>query len=843
MSAVQSAVAMAQETPALSPRVLPSRHARVVSHHATSVVATRAIDPPTLDGRDADEVWLVAPVITEFRQHNPVEDGDPIYRTEARIGYDAKHFYVFVRAYDPSPDSILAFLSRRDGSTKSDYLHVMLDGYHDRRTGVRLATNPLGVKRDVAYSNDLTGDPSWDGVWDVATTVDSLGWTAEFRIPFSQLRYPQAPTHTFGFAIWRDIARHSEQVSWPLYRRSQQGFVSQWGDVTDVNGIAAPRRIEVLPYAVATNTQGGAPSGAAPGDGSSSQRRSMAFGADVKVGVTSNLTLDGSINPDFGQVEADPAQLNLTAFELVQPERRPFFLEGAGTFGFDGLNPQSQGTFYSRRIGRTPQLGSGTNSTILGAAKVTGRTANGLNVGFLNAFTQREVVAGRTIEPATNYLVTRLAQDVRGGNSGVGAILTATNRFLDSASATALRENAYVVGVDGRHRFGGNKYEVSASALMSHVTGSVDAMIATQRSSTHYFHRAGSSLLVDSTATRLSGARITATISRNGGGALRFGSGFATTTPGYEMNDLGFLARADITHQNIWMRVQLNTPTALYRALNVSLIEGSNWNSERQPTSTWGILDIDGQLPNQWTFWTGWSVNNFGRVYDDRASRGGPPVRRNLRQTGTAGFETDARKPFGFTLQGTLVVPDVTGSYDRVLNPSLRLRVASRVQANVGLALSSSLNDQQWYVNETDLSGTHYAFARNRQKTASMTARVDYTMTRDLSLQAYAQPFLSALDYSNPRELVNPEAKLNGDRFTSYGGTSPQDLTFLQFRSTTVLRWEYRPGSVLFLAWQQGRNRSGEDASTFDFGRGLGDLFGTRSDNSFLIKGSYWFSR
>jgi hypothetical protein len=405
---------------------------------ATAATAARADVAPTLDGRDDDDIWRDAPAITQFRQHDPVEDGDPRYRTEARVGYDAKNLYVFVRAYDPSPDSIMAFLSRRDGSTKSDYVHVMVDGYKDRRTGFRFTTNPVGVKRDVYHSNDSNEDPSWDGVWDVVTTVDSLGWTAEFRIPFSQLRYPQAATNTFGFAIWRDIARYSERLSWPVFRRSQQGFVSQWGEVAGFDGLAVPSRLEVLPYTVATNSPR-----AVPGEWVRERDQTFAIGADVKYGVTSNLTLNGTVNPDFGQVEADPAQLNLTAFELFQMERRPFFLEGAGTFGFAGSSPHSQGVFYSRRIGRAPQLGSGTNSTILGAAKVTGRTTGGLNVGILNAFTQREVDGGATIEPATNYHVTRLAQDLRNGNSGVGLILTATNRFLDGATENALRENAY----------------------------------------------------------------------------------------------------------------------------------------------------------------------------------------------------------------------------------------------------------------------------------------------------------------------------------------------------------------------------------------------------------------
>ncbi len=832
--ALQGSVALGPSPSASAP---PPTRISVPVPTATSATAARAEVAPTLDGRDDDEIWRDAPAITQFRQHDPVEDGDPRYRTEARVAYDAKNLYVFIRAFDPSPDSIMAFLSRRDGSTKSDYVHVMVDGYRDRRTGFRFTVNPLGVKRDVYHSNDSNEDPSWDGVWDVATAVDEQGWAAEYRIPLSQIRYPEQASNTFGFAIWRDIARYSERLSWPVFRRSQQGFVSQWGEVSGFDGLVSARRVEVVPYTVATNQT--RPEG--PGEWGREQK--FAFGADMKVGITSNLTLDGAVNPDFGQVEADPAQLNLTAFELFQMERRPFFLEGSGTFGFAGSSPHSPGVFYSRRIGRAPQLGAASNTTILGAAKVTGRTSGGLNVGFLNAYTQREVDGGATIEPATNYLVTRLAQDLRNGNSGVGMILTATNRFLDPASEGALRENAYVVGLDGRHRFGGNRYQVSGSVITSYVSGTAASITATQRNSAHYYQRIGSSLEVDPDATSLTGTRANVNVGKNGGGIWRFGGGLTATTPGYEVNDLGFMNRADIINNNQWLSLQLTKPTKLYRQMYVNLNQGNDWNFDGLRLNTWGNFNVNGQLPNQWWFWAGWNVNNIGANYDDRTARGGPAFRKNFRQNGWLGFETDARAPIGGVLQGYFVLRDASGSSDFGVDPSLRFRVASRLQANIGLGFSRSINDQQWYANVTDGSGTHYAFARIDQTTASMTARVDYTMTSNLSLQVYAQPFIATGGYSNLRELVDPDAERYADRFAPYAGTTLSDFNFKSFTSNTVLRWEYRPGSVLFFVWQQGRSQSGLDAGTFDIGRDIGNLFDTRSDNTFLIKGSYWFSR
>src|SRR5690242_13108698 len=383
--------------------------------------ATRSAEAPSIDGRDDERAWRDAAPVTAFRQFDPVEDAEPSMRTEARVVYDEAHLYVFVRAFDPRPDSIIALLSRRDVRTASDQIKVMIDSYHDRRTGFEFAVNPAGVKRDYYAYDDGAEDVSWDAVWDVATRIDSLGWTAEFRIPLSQLRYPPAASHTFGVMIIRELARRNERVSWPLLRRSRNALVSQFGDVGGLAGLGSPRRLELAPYMLVRNT------GAVRGD---DIRRSQqgTMGADLKYGLTSNLTLDGTINPDFGQVEADPAQLNLTAFETFFEERRPFFLEGAGIFSFNtncgDIDSGCTGLFYSRRIGRSPQLSgeygdaaSPTSTPIAAAAKLTGRLANGFSIGLLDAVTERvdgvSDIGGQraAIEPRTNYGVLRIQRD------------------------------------------------------------------------------------------------------------------------------------------------------------------------------------------------------------------------------------------------------------------------------------------------------------------------------------------------------------------------------------------------------------------------------------------------
>src|SRR6266446_2065478 len=385
--------------------------------NATTAVARRAATPPVIDGKDSDEVWRLAPVIKDFRQFLPTEDANPSFPTEAKVAYDDHNLYVFVRAFDSHPDSIKKLLARRDVRICCDQIKIVIDSYHDRRTGFEFAVNPGGVKRDYAmYGDDQQEDDAWDGVWEVATQVDSLGWTAEFRIPLSQLRYAHAPSNTFGFAIWRDIDRHGgERVGWPLYRTSRRGFVSQLGDLVGLEGLAAPRRLELAPYAVTKNV---------PSAGFQHDQKYDA-GADIKYGITSNITVDATVNPDFGQVEADPSVVNLTSFETFYQERRPFFVEGTGIFNFgvncNIVNCNGEGLFYSRRIGHDP-------SRILGAAKITGRLPGGLTIGAVEGITKRAADSNVTLEPSTNYGVLRLTQDFRNLQSVFGFLLTAVNR-------------------------------------------------------------------------------------------------------------------------------------------------------------------------------------------------------------------------------------------------------------------------------------------------------------------------------------------------------------------------------------------------------------------------------
>jgi hypothetical protein len=818
----------------------------------TQASASRAVRPPTIDGRDDDEVWRNAPPITAFQEFDPVEGKPARFATDARVAYDEHNLYVFIRAFDPEPQKILRILARRDVRPPTDQLKIIVDSYHDRRSGYEFAVNPAGVKRDYAIYNDSDEDDAWDGVWDVATTVDSLGWTAEFRVPLSQLRYANAPAHTFGFAVWRDIERFKERVSWPLYRRNQSGLASQLGELTGIEGISSPRRLEVLPYVVTKNVS-------VPTASGFERDQRFTAGADFKYGVTSNLTLDGTVNPDFGQVEADPAVLNLGAFETFFREKRPFFIEGSGLLRFP-VNCNvvrdcgSENLFYSRRIGRAPQLSdrygdasSATASTIIGAAKLTGRLPRGLSLGVLDAVTQRQAgSANRSIEPATNYTVVRATQDLRHGETGIGVIGTAVNRALDQWSRDYLRSSAVVGGADVRHRFLQGRYELSGSITASRVTGSPAAIAATQQNSTHYYQRPDGALRFDSTRTALTGHAAQVRFGKFGGPLLRFETSYQRVSPGYEINDLGFLNRADWQEQATWVALQFQRPAAFYQRLFWNFNEWNDWTTAGLPLQHAVNTNAHTELKNHWWLHAGGTLGQLGTTYCDRCARGGPALRGSPYVAPWGGIEGDGRRTVVPYFWVNYWRGDEGRSSSLNLSPSFDLRVSSRWTASLGLNISKNTDHTQWFGNFTDSAATpHYTFAHLDQRTLSLQWRLNFTASPNLTVQIYAEPFVSKGRYSDIRELADPRARAYVDRFRPYGDTAvsnaPGGFNFKQFRSNTVLRWEYKPGSTIYLVWTQGRQDFETAYGVRSFGGDFRELFRSHADNTFLIKVSHWF--
>jgi hypothetical protein len=816
--------------------------------------AVRAEVPPVIDGREDDAVWRTVPATSEFLEFQPTEGKAPRFRTEFKAAYDDRNLYVFVRAYDPHPDSIMTALTRRDERGPSDQLKVMIDSYHDRRSGFEFAVNPVGVKRDYAMYNDAQEDQSWDGIWDAGTRIDSLGWTAEFRIPFSQLRYADQPSHVFGFSVWRDIERFKERTSWPLFRGSKGGISSQLGLLTGIDNITRFHRLEVTPYALARSTNVPVTS-APPGEVPWAQSQRASAGVDVKYGVTPNLTLDATVNPDFGQVEADPSVVNLSAFETFFQEKRPFFIEGTGLYSFDLncsiVNCGGEGLFYSRRIGRAPQLfgryaddASPNVSPILGAAKLTGRLGGGLNIGVLEAVTGRvEGTNDRTTEPRTSYSVVRAQQDLRKGETSIGLIATGVNRKLDQWTSPFMRSDAFAAGANARHRWNDGRYELSGSVTGSSLRGTPEAMQLLQTSPVHLYQRPDAGLPLDPARTSLTGDAEEVSFGKTAGQLMRFQTSWQRQSPGFDVNDLGYLRRANQQSFNNWMGLSWRKPTRAYRQLNGNFNAWGYWTSDGLPLERALNTNWHMNLPNNMFLNAGTTLFSLGGVYCDNCARGGPAVRVS------PGVNTN------FSIQGDdrgSVVPSLFTSFSRGdegasrtvdVSPEIQIRPLPQLQLDISAEWNKNDNDVQWLGNFTDATGvTHYAFARLEQETRSVGMRVSYAMTPALSFQLYAAPFVSRGKYTNPRELsATPRAEELDDRYAAYTPPAGTSMGFdvLQLRSNSVLRWEFRPGSTLFAVWTHGRD--GFDGRFVDrpWRDEYDGLFALHPINTVLVKMAY----
>jgi hypothetical protein len=812
-----------------------------VSSKTATARATLAATAVSIDGTDHDATWQAATPVADFRVYDPTANGTPTMRTEARFAFDARNLYIFVRAFDPRPDSIVSLLSRRDVKTTSDQIKVMVDSYHDKRSGFEFAVNPAGVKRDYATYDDSREDVSWDGVWDVATRIDSLGWTAEFRIPLSQLRYAAADEHTFGIKVMREIARTNEKISWPVFDRTKPGIASKFADVSGFTGLSSPRRIEATPYVITRsrtleNTAG------------FDRRQEQSLGGDIKVGVTSNLTLDMTINPDFGQVEADPAQLNLTAFETFLAEQRPFFLEGGGIFTFAGDDSR---LFYSRRIGRPPQLGglapAGTDipgaTTILGAAKLTGRLRSGATLGALAAVTNEVSAGDATLEPRTHYGALRASQDFRKGESGIGLMFTGVDRQLGDVTSRFLRGSAITGGIDARHRMMNGTLRLGGAIAASQVSGSSEAMARTQRNSVHYYNRPDAGLDYDTLRTSLGGmfARLSADKSQ---GAWSYGVNYRLTTPGFETNDIGFLTRADQQTTIGYVDLRSRKPSRFWRNAVASAIVGEDRTAAGMAFFRFVELDLFAEFLNSSTFSLAMWTDNVGPTFCDRCARGGPALRLSPASSALLNLSTDPRGAIVPSLAAIYTAGDGGRSSLWRVRPYVRVRARSNLNWELGTRYQRNRDNTQHYANFGVIGSdtTHYVFAHLDQHLLSFTARLNYTASPTLSLQLYAEPFVTSGEYTNARELASPRSSNYDERFRPVTRTL-SGFNQKQFNSSAVLRWEYRPASTLFLVWTQGRFQDDRDEATFRAQRDYRNLFGARPDNTFLMKVAYWFGR
>ena len=822
----------------------------------TAIAIPAGSTPMKIDGELSEEIWARANAITEFIQRDPNEGAKPTHQTEVRIVYDHAALYVAVRALEPEPDKIVGMLTRRDEGSPSDWVRVIIDSYRDRRTAYEFSVNAAGVKQDLYWYADGNNDSSWDAVWDVATGRNEQGWRAEFRIPFSQLRYNPSSTQGFGFAVVRNVAHANETSSWPLLAKAASGYVSQFGDLNGLTFAAAQKKLELTPYVLSSLETKPVDSGnpltdARDPDGS--------VGLDLKYKVTPGLTLTATVNPDFGQVEADPAVVNLGAFETFFSERRPFFVEGSGNFefGLDCNDGACTGLFYSRRIGRSPHrfaepppdgyADQPTNTTILGAAKLTGR-AGKFSIGVLNALTAREnatIASGpdlatstTPVEPASSYSVGRASREFA-NNSRLSFMLTNVYRRLVD-ELRFLPSSAVTGGVDTDVRLAKGRYSLTGYWAGSSVRGSADAIDRIQRSNVHSYQRPDAGHIhYDPLAQEIAGHAGAISVNKISGQKTRFSTGVSYKTPGFDVNDVGFMSRADDISNSAWFQIRDDQPSTHLRTFRFNLNQWSSWNFDGDRRSLGTNVNAHWSFQNNWSVGTGFNVNTQG--FADRLTRGGPGgyTPGNINQWGY--LDTDNRKPITLNFFGSWF-RDFNDSHGWSVSPNLTWRPKRALSVSGGVNLDKNLSQTQWVENlEDDPAAPHYVFGKIDQLTVSVSTRVNYTLTPTLSLQLYAQPFVSAGGYTNFKELIDGRAARDDDRYMPFAYGNNPDFNYRSFRTTNVLRWEYRPGSVLFVVWQQGR----EDIATpgdFNFGRDFNATFAAPATNVFLVKFSRWLN-
>ena len=842
---------------------------------------------PAIDGRVEDQVWGKAVRGDGFLQMDPVEGDPPSEKTYFKICYDDKNLYVLIHAYDSEPHKVVKRISRRDDVSDSDKVGIFLDSYYDRRTAFEFTVNAGSVKYDAVISNDNLDedDESWDPVWDVATSVNDSGWVAEMRIPFSQLRFTDQKEHIWGMEVYRYIHRKQEITIWQLIPKNAPGFVSYFGHLKGIRNIQSPKRIEILPYAVSKlhtfEKEEDNPF-------ASGRSASATGGVDGKIGLTGNLTADFTINPDFGQVEADPSEVNLTAFETFFEERRPFFIEGKNIFHLplgigDGYFSRET-IFYSRRIGRKPQHEPDINddyeymkipeqTSILGAVKLSGKTAGGWSIGVLDAVTAEEkaeidsfgIRRQEVVEPFANYFVGRLQKDFHEGNTYLGGMFTATNRNINQSYLNYLNKSAYTGCMDFNHQWKDKTYFTETKISFSHVRGHKDALLEVQTASARYYQRPDANYVkLDSNRTSLSGHGGSFNIGRQGNGRWQYIFGGIWRSPGFELNDVGYLQEADRVLQYFWVGYRILNPIGIFNNIYINANQWNGWNFGWEKIYWGSNINGGGQFKNYWGFWLG--INHDGKGLSSYALRGGPSLRVEGGWNSWVNFYSDSRKKIQFNLNGSGYWSNDNITRYRNLSVDLIYRPSNRLSISFEPMLQINRINLQ-YIDTFEKDGEdRYIFGRLEQKTLGIVFRFNYSITPDLTIQYYGQPFISSGQYSLLKRITHSRADKYEDRFHTFGENEisfnqedgeyliDEDLdgnvdysfesphfNFKQFRSNLVIRWEYRPGSQIYLVWSQERTGD-DDYGNFLLRRDFKNLYNITPDNIFLIKFNHWFS-
>jgi hypothetical protein len=831
------------------------------------VRAVRLARPMTIDGFLTEPLWQSAERITGFLQRDPTEGAAATESTVVYIAYDDAALYIGARLYDSHPDSIVARLARRDQGTNSDRFTIYIDPYHDKRSGFYFGISAAGTLYDGTLFNDEWDDDSWDGVWEGKVTRDAGGWTTEVRIPYSQLRFVRQTQYVWGINFRRDLARRNEFDYIVYTPKNGSGFVSRFPDLVGIERIEPPRRLELMPY-VTSRAAFTHPTAANPFDDGSTL--SPGLGMDARIGLGSNLTLNATVNPDFGQVEVDPAVVNLGDVETFFNEKRPFFVEASSTFDFGfggqrnfwGFNWSGPQFFYSRRIGRSLGLPTApangyvdgpSGAHILGALKLTGKVAGSWNVGGLTALTARERATlqdqagtrwGQEIEPLTTYGVYRAQKEFDKGRQGLGFLSTVATRIFDDPALRGGRNSSSLaVGADGWTFLDSSKTWVTTAWIAaSRIAGTPQRIAAVQVSPTHYFQQPDAkNVSIDSTATSLHGAAGRFTLAKQRGNIF-VNAAFGFVSPGFDVNDVGFMfRRTGLFNMHVGGGRTWTKPGKLFRYAETggALFGNYDWDGN----INWSGVYHFGYVQFLNYYWINWNAAYNPWTVDNRRTRGGPLM---LTPPGYQfGFDagSDSRK--------TLTVGMGAGTYFRSSRDvelwsyvNVQYRPAPNVSVSIGPNYSTALNPQQYRSQSYDSTGasaatydTAYTFARLQQTELSAAIRLNWTYSPTLSLQLYAQPLISAGKFSDYRQLARPRSY----DFVSVASSGNQDFNFRSLRGNAVLRWEYMPGSTLFFVWTQSREDS-ETIGDFQFGQSMRRMFRAPAENIFMIKATYWWN-
>jgi len=820
-----------------------------------SYTARRVGTAPRIDGQLADDCWQEATWTDGFVQFEPVPDAAPSQQTQYAILYDDNNLYVAIKALDSEPGKIVRRISRRD-DVDGDWVGVLIDSYEDKMTSFEFTVSASGSKGDLRRSESSGEDDTWDPIWETKTSLQSDGWYAEIRIPFSQLRFGRKTAYHWGLQVARQIYRRQEHSFWQPVDKGSSQFVAHFGTLLGIHDISPAKEAEVVPFMLSQLTLSKREAGNPFATGRST---TASVGVDGKVGLTNDLTLNFTINPDFGQVEADPSNVNLTNFETYYDEKRPFFVEGSNIYHYpyDITNNERNKLFYSRRLGREPQFSydrqegeyvrAPGRTNILGAVKISGKTRKGTSLGILSGVTQKMYSeidrdgerSDYAVEPLSGYFTGRVEQDLDSANLIVGGMVTAVNRKIDEEQFSEISRSAYTGGLNVTRYWRKKSYYLTARAFFSHLQGAPQAMTRLQRSSARYYQRPDAGhLQLDSTRTTLSGLGG----SLNGGkisGHFNFLGFSSWSSPGLELNDIGFKPNADQIMNGVWAGYTEWRPKGI---VNQYEFNGSTYHiSDFSGTSKgWGTESFAYiQFTNYYDIAGGLNINYNGT--STTLLRGGPSIRTPGMMNGWFSIESDSRKKFkveyemNFSRGFENSASSVSYGLDLSYKPSNRLMLSLYPQY-------VRSTDHQQYVRTVEGDHPTYILSSIRQHIASMSVRINYGITPDMSLQWYALPYLFSGDYYDFKTVANPQAGTFAERYSpmaDYPYDNP-DFHFLQLRSNLVYRWEYKPGSVLYLVWSQGRTLREEDG-TFRFGDYLRELAHAAPQNDFLFKVSYAF--